>query len=204
MVPGGLARTEGTDAVVFLNGTQVTADGTEVFYSSNGVSLSFSLGANFDAANDTTTFTVKAAGGLTFQLGTTATTRYTLGIGSLSSGRLGSVAAGGVLTQLVSSGDFALNLDKAESVAIVRAAIEDVAVARGRIGGFQKYQVQSSINSLNATAEGLTAARSIIGEVDFAAATAALNRQSVLMEAGIAMLGLSNAQGSRLLSLLSA
>ncbi|MCH7700805.1 MAG: hypothetical protein IID37_03875 [Planctomycetes bacterium] len=198
----GITRTEGTDAVVTLNGQQVTADGTEVFYSAGGLSLSFSLGTSFDEAGEATVFTVKAAGGLTFQLGTTATTRSTIGISSLSAGHLGGADAGGVLSQLVSSGDFAVSKDKAESVAIVRAAIEDVAVARGRIGGFQKYQVQSSINSLNATAEGLTAARSTIGEVDFAAATAALNKQSVLMEAGIAMLGISNAQGARLLSLL--
>jgi len=197
-----IARTEGTDAVLTLNGQQVTADGSDVYYSAGGLSLSFSLGVSFDEAADAAVFTVKAAGGLTFQLGTTSTTRSTIGIGSLSAGHLGGPDAGGVLTQLVSSGDFAVDQDKAESLNIVRAAIEDVAVARGRIGGFQKYQVQTSINSLNATAEGLTAARSIIGEVDFAAATAELNRQAVLLEAGIAMLGISNAQMGQLLSLL--
>ena len=77
-----------------------------------------------------------------------------------------------------------------------------MATVQGRLGGFNKFQVQSSINSLNATKKGLEDARSIIGDVDYAAETAELNKQNVLLQAAISLLGLANQQSSSILSLL--
>ncbi len=80
--------------------------------------------------------------------------------------------------------------------------MSDVANARGRIGGFQRFQVQTSINSLSAAKTGLSAARSVIADTDYAVATAELNRQSVLLNSGISLLGLANQQAAQILSLL--
>ena len=49
---------------------------------------------------------------------------------------------------------------------------------------------------------GLTDAAIAIGDTDFAMATADLNRQQVLMQSGIALLGIANQQAAQILSLL--
>ena len=72
---------------------------------------------------------------------------------------------------------------------------------RGRIGGFQKFQVNTAIASLQAAETGLTSAASVIGDTDFAVATAELTRQQVLIQSGIQLLGIANQQTGLLLSL---
>ena len=197
-----VTRDEGVDAIVTVNGRNVTADGKDVYYSSNGYSLSFSLGTSLDAATDTDTFTIKAAGGLTFQLGSTDATRSTIGIDSVAAYALGGGDSGGQLNQIKSGGSLDLDSNSASTLKVVRKAMADVAGVRGRIGGFQKYQVQTSINSLNATKTSLTNAKSVIADTDFAVATSELNRQSVLLNSGISLLGLANQQSAQILSLL--
>lgn len=197
-----VARATGTDAVVTVNGRQVTADGADVSYSGNGLSLSFSLGTSLDAASDTETFTVTTTGGMTFQLGTDSTTQSTMGLDSVGTYRLGGGDAGAYLSDLKSGGSADLQSDSANTLKAVRKAITQVAATKGRIGGFQKFQVQTSINSLTASAESLTAAKSVIADTDYAVATAELNRQSVLLNSGISLLGLANQQASQILSLL--
>ncbi len=96
----------------------------------------------------------------------------------------------------------ALKTDPAEALTAVREAIGDIASIRGRIGGFQKFQVGSTINALQAAQIGLTEAASVIMDTDFALATAELNRQQVLIQSTIALLGIANQQGAQILSLL--
>ncbi|MCH8053924.1 MAG: hypothetical protein IH895_07680, partial [Planctomycetes bacterium] len=92
--------------------------------------------------------------------------------------------------------------NRATALATVQKSIRDVAIAQGRIGGFQKFQVQPAVSSLNAAKIGLTDAASSIGDTDFALATAELNKQSVLLNAGISLLGLANQQAAQILALI--
>ena len=84
-----------------------------------------------------------------------------------------------------------------------RTAAKGTASIRGRIGGFQKFQVGSSINSLKAAQTALTQASSAIGDTDYAVATSNLNRETVLIQSSIQLLGLANQQSSQILSLLN-
>jgi len=197
-----VSRATGVDATVLVNGSSTGVDGLDVSYNSNGLSLSFSLTSTLNQAGGTSSFTVQATGGATFQLGTGASTRSTIGIDSLATHFLGGGDTGAFLRELSSGGAADLNTDVATALKVVKKAIGDVATARGRIGGFQKFQVQTSINSLNAAKIGLSDARSVIGETDYAEATAELNRQSVLLNSGISLLGLANQQAAQILSLL--
>jgi flagellin len=198
-----IARDEGVDATVTVNGRQLTADGSTVYYSANGYSFSFDLGTSLDEPGDgQQNFTLNAAGGLTFQLGQNQSTQSTIGISSVGAYALGGGDAGGVLTDLKSGNSLDLANSSANSLKVVRKAIADVAGARGRIGGFQKFEVQTSINNLQATRSALTDARGVIADTDFAVATSELNRQSVLMNSGISLLGLANQQAAQILSLL--
>jgi flagellin len=193
---------EGTDAVVEINGQRAAVDGLNVSYNSNGTSLSFTLDETFNqGGSGSFDLTVEGQGGATFRLGTTANTDAKIGIQGMQTQRLGS-AEFGYLSDLKSGGASDLLKDPGKAAKIVKAAAEHVATSQGRIGGFQKFQVKTSLNALQATKEGLTSARSVIADVDFATATAELNRQNVLLQSSISLLGLANQQSSQILSLL--
>ncbi|RME36400.1 MAG: hypothetical protein D6788_11665 [Planctomycetota bacterium] len=200
-----ITKQSGKDANVTINGQTAGVDGLDVSYSANGLSLTFTLGTDFgtgNTASTTTSFTVKAAGGATFQLGTTSSTRQTIGIDSLATYNLGGNNGTVKLSELRSGGSAELKTDPAKALSAIREVIGEVASIRGRIGGFQKFQVGSAINSLRAAEKGLTEATSAIMDTDFAVATAELNRQQVLIQSGITLLGLANQQTAQILSLL--
>lgn len=77
-----------------------------------------------------------------------------------------------------------------------------MADVRGRIGGFQKFQVGSAINAMQAAQTGLGETTSLIGDTDFAIVTARPKQQQVLINAGISLLGVANQQAAAILSLL--
>ncbi|HOO15548.1 MAG TPA: flagellin [Phycisphaerae bacterium] len=192
----------GVDADVTVNGAAASADGNEVYFSQNGLNLAFRITEAFTAGT-TQTFEVDKTGGATFQLGTDATTRYTLGIDSLSPRRLGGKSAGGFLSDLKSGGAASLAKNPAAAAAIAADAQKQVATMQGRIGSFQKYQIEISKNTMAAIKESLTTVKSSIADVDYAQETAALARQDVLMQSVASMLSVASQQSAqRILSLL--
>ncbi len=192
----------GTDAVVSVNGQTTAVDGDHVAYSGNGINISFDLGASLTS---TCTLQIKGKGdgdsGATFQLGGSSATRATLGIDGVYSAQLGN-ATDGYLRSLGSGGANSLITDPNGAATVARKASLQVATLQGRIGGFQKFQVRTSINSLNDAKEGLEKAKGVINDVDYAVASAELNRQNVLLQSAMSLLGLANQQSSQVLSLL--
>ncbi len=198
-------KTSGTDANIQVNGQTAGTDGLDATYSANGLSLAFTLGTSFGTgatAATTTSFTVNASGGATFQLGTDTNSRQTIGLDSLATYNLGGNNGSARLSELKAGGSADLKTDAGAAMTSVREALKELAGARGRIGGFQKFQVGSAINSLEANRVGLKSAESLIEDTDFALTTAELNRQQVLVQAGVSLLGVVNQQAAQILSLL--
>jgi flagellin len=193
----------GADAVVTVNGQKTAVDGKAVTYTGGGISLNFNLGT----LTAGTTVGLKIFGdasgksGATFQLGTNSTTRATLGIDGVYAAQLGNMTDG-YLQSVGSGGTNSLINNPAQAAIIARAASKQVTALQGRIGGFQKFQVQTSIDALNDTKEGLSKAKSVIQDVDYATATAELNKQNILLQSAMSLLGLANQQSSQVLSLL--
>jgi flagellin len=195
---GNVSKISGTDATVTVNGASAGVDGTAVSYTGNGMSVDFTL-----ADNTTGTRTIQVLdGGATFQLGTDLTSRATIGIGSLYSAVIGD-AENGYLADLKSGGSKDLSTDIAGALNAVRSISSRVSLEAARIGGFQKYQLQATANVLDDTHESLLSARSQIADADYAAETAALNRNQVLMQTATAVLGFMNQQKSSILNLLT-
>ncbi|TWT44740.1 B-type flagellin [Phycisphaerae bacterium RAS1] len=190
----------GSNAVATVNGQQAAVDGLNVNYSANGLSLTFNLTETFNQATGSSSFTV-SDGGATFQLGTDASTRATIGIDSLYTQQLGSASLG-YLSSLKSGGANSLLSNPSQAATIAAEASAQIAKSQGRVGGFQKFQVQSALKTLEASKEGLATARSVIADTDFAAESAELNRQNVLLQSALGLLGLANQQSSQVLSLL--
>lgn len=192
----------GVDASVTVNGQKVAVDGKDVSYQADGVSAVFTLtdGYNDGSTTGDETFTI-SGGGATFQLGTTADTRATVGISGLYSQQLGTSSLG-YLSSIRGGGANSLVNDPTAAAQIAAKAKAQIAQVQGRVGGFQKFQVATAINQQNAAKESLTSAISVIKDVDFAEETANLNRQNVLLQSAISLLGVSNQQSSQILSLL--
>ena len=85
---------------------------------------------------------------------------------------------------------------------IVRAAISEIATLRGRLGGFQKDTLQTTINSLRVAGENIRAAESAIRDADFARETSELTRAQILVASSGSVLQLANAQPQNALALL--
>ncbi len=83
----------------------------------------------------------------------------------------------------------------------VDAALTSVSTLRSTMGAIQN-RFQSTINSLQAVSENLSASRSRILDTDFAAETAALTRAQILQQAGTAMVAQANAIPQNVLTLL--
>ncbi len=194
---GQISRLTGSDAVVTVNGASASVDGRKVYWSGNGYAMSFTLADN---TTGTRTITV-TDGGATYQLGTDANTQATLGINGLYSVQLGQYGVG-YLSDLKSGGSATLDRDPAAAANIARQALTQVASTAAKLGGFQKYQVQSAFNALSKTKEGLSEARSAIEDADIASETANLSRLNMLIDTTTSLFGVVNQQRQSLLSLL--
>lgn len=116
----------------------------------------------------------------TIQLSTSDTLASTLGLSTLSVGPSSNFST-------------AINL--------VDNAINSVSQVRGQFGAIQN-RLTSTISNLRIQAENQRAAESRIRDVDVAAETAELTRNSILQQAAISILGQANVQPQAALSLL--
>ena len=91
--------------------------------------------------------------------------------------------------------------DANDAIQRADAALTSVSTLRSTMGAIQN-RFQSTINSLQAVSENLSASRSRILDTDFAAETAALTRAQILQQAGTAMVAQANAIPQNVLTLL--
>jgi flagellin len=205
--PGGFA---GTD---FNTGTSTVATGTpEAAYAVGQFDLTIgsndlvSLAGTYDTAQDfvdainSNVTGVYAALDDTGHLLISSTDEIVVGAGA------GTTALGLTAGTLSPTGNLTtvnvLTVDGAND-AIQRAdsALTSVSTLRSTMGAIQN-RFQSTINSLQAVSENLSASRSRILDTDFAAETAALTRAQILQQAGTAMVAQANAIPQNVLTLL--
>lgn len=87
------------------------------------------------------------------------------------------------------------------ALSTIDAAIDTVNTARGGFGAIQN-RLESTVRNLATNSENLSAAESRIRDVDVAAETADLTRNSILQQAALSVLGQANTQPQLALSLL--
>jgi len=88
-----------------------------------------------------------------------------------------------------------------DAIQRIDSALSSVSSLRSTLGAVQN-RFQSTINSLQAVSENLTASRSRILDTDFAMETAELTRAQILQQAGTAMVAQANSIPQNVLSLL--
>jgi flagellin len=87
------------------------------------------------------------------------------------------------------------------TISRVDAALNSVSSLRSNFGAIQN-RFESTVTNLQMTSENLSASRSRVQDADFAEETAALTKNQILQQAGVAMLAQANALPQNVLALL--
>ncbi|MDD9966784.1 MAG: flagellin [Myxococcales bacterium] len=139
---------------------------------------------------------------LDFQIGieNTSNDRVSVTLDQVTTDQLGDVSGVGGPANLRAT---SVGAKTAAQVALdsIDDAIEDVVTARADIGTAQN-RITTSINNLGSMRENLSAADSRIRDVDVAEETSEMTRNSILMQAGVAVLAQANQSPSMALSLI--
>ena len=197
------SRDTGVDVLSLVNGNLALGDGTSVSLRTTSLNIEMDLTVAAATTNSTNSFTI-TGGGARYQIGSSVESSQQVGFGvqSVAASRLGSETLG-FLNSVISGGTNSLVADNArEASNIIDKAIDQVAVMRGRIGAFEKNTLRTSIRSQQIALENLTSSESKIRDTDFAAETAAMTRNQILVQAGTQTLGIANASANAVLSLL--
>lgn len=196
----------GQDATVLINGQKATVDGLHASVRTSGLDIELSLSSLFGTrgtGSETTTFGITGGGAL-FQLGpdVRATGQYRMGIQSIATGRLGNTEVGR-LSEIGTGGNHSIVGGKYQQAqSIVNVAIEQVATLRGRLGGFQKNQLETNISSQQIALENVKASESAIRDADYATETAAMTRAQILVQSTTQILSMANQLPQNVLTLL--
>ncbi len=142
-------------------------------------------------------------GGLTFQVGSSASDTVSAAIQDVRATALGTSAGGASgLNAILTGATYNLSTDPSTALSIIDEAINDVSTARAQLGAIQKYTLETKVNSLNVALENVTASESRVRDVDMASEMANFTKFQVLIQSATAMLAQANQAPTSILSLL--
>lgn len=198
-----VSRDTGRDVAATVNGAGSLGRGLEIVLATSTLGAEMRIQEAFNTNGTTSSFVV-TSGGARFQLGPGVDTNQQVNIGvqSVASTRLGNDTLG-FLEEVKQGGQFSLvNGEFARGADIVKEAIDQISILRGRLGSFEKNTLDTNVNQLRITLENLTAAESSIRDLDFAQETSSLTRNQILVSAGTSVLAIANQTPQTVLSLL--
>ncbi len=205
-VSGGDSGTnldKGRDAGVRINGQAASVKGLFATIRTNGLDLALDLSSTFGTSIGSTNFSI-TGGGAQFQIGPNVNSDglVSVGLPSINTTGLGSGTAGYLESLKTGQAHSVVGGDYTHAEEIVNAAIEQVAVFSGRLGGFQQNQLETNINTRQVAFENVQAAESAIRDADYATEVAALTRAQILVQSTTQILTIANQSPQNVLSLL--
>jgi flagellin len=144
----------------------------------------------------TSTGVATASGAAQFQVGEQGGDTVTVCIASVGTSALALGSAGTAITGLTTAAS------ASDTLTLVSAAINTVTTLRGSLGAFQSNTLETGLRSLSVTHENLTAAESVIRDVDFAEESAVFTKNQILVQSATAMLAQANQLPQNVLKLL--
>lgn len=194
----------GRDAGVLFNGQAASVNGLVARIRSSGLDVVADLSTTFGTTLGTSSFGV-TGGGANFQIGPNVNSDglVSIGIPSITTSSLGSNTSG-FLNSIGTGGSNSItNSDnQPAAAAIVSAAITQVSILSGRLGGFQANQIETNLNSQRVALENVQSSESSIRDTDYASEVANLTRAQILVQSNVQILGLANQIPQSVLSLL--
>ena len=146
------------------------------------------------------TFSASGSGtDMVFQIGANANQSLTINIEDMGADKLGTSGIKINAIDVEAFGTTATSFDK--QLEAIDAAINTVSETRANLGANQN-RLEHTIINLQTSAENLTAAESRIRDVDMAAEMMEFTKQSILAQAGTAMLAQANQRPQSVLQLL--
>lgn len=194
----------GRDAGVLFNGQAASVSGLIARIRSSGLDVVADLSQAFGTTLGTSSFGI-TAGGANFQIGPNVNSDglVSIGIPSIATSNLGSTSSGYLNTIGTGGANAITDPDNQPKAAdIVAAAIIQVSVLSGRLGGFQSNQIETNLNSQRIALENVKASESSIRDTDYASEVANLTRAQILVQATTQILGLANQIPQSVLALL--
>jgi flagellin len=197
----------GQDLGATINGIQATSNGRTARINTDFLDVQLTL----DQTTATTIGGVGtgqafkiAGGGADFQLAAKVDIagKVSIGIGDVATRKLGSSETGWLSSLGAGKSFNVVDGDASAAQRVVSEAIEQVSSLRGRLGAFQKNTIGATIRSLGVAVENTAAAESVIRDADFAAETAAMTRNQILVAASTNVLALANQTPQNALQLL--
>jgi len=171
----------------------------------DGLVVRYSGDLSEGIANDTGTdvgSVFVAQNSLTFQVG--ANQGQTVGISLLNTS--GTQLARGIINKSNFEKLSDINVMTAQSaqdsLTLIDAAVDEVTKIRADLGAFQKNTLEGGLSNLRIAEENLTAAESVIRDVDMAAEMAIFTRNQIMTESATAMLAQANQSPKSILQLL--
>ena len=205
--PGALAQeteTTGVDGTVIVNGANGIVNGREVSVRSGALSLDLTLTTDaISTASASTSFNI-TGGGAIFSISPTVglSGQEAVGVGEVSTAKLGENGIGFLASLGSGESNDLTSKNFATGQRVIRSAIDQVASLRGRLGGFQKNTLRTTINSLKVSLENVTAAESAIRDADFAEESSSLTRAQILVNSSTSTLQLANSAPQNVLALI--
>jgi flagellin len=194
----------GRDAGVLINGQAAAVSGLVASIRSSGLDLVADLSTAFGTTLGSTVFGI-TGGGASFQIGSTVSSDglVSVGIPAITTSNLGS-SVSGYLNSIGSGGSKTITNPDNHAAAsdIVGAAIIQVAVLSGRLGGFQSNQLETNLNSQRVALENVTASESSIRDADYATEVANLTKAQILVQSTTQILAMANQLPQNVLALL--
>jgi flagellin len=170
----------------------------------HAIDLVADLTTAFGTALGSSTFGI-TGGGANFQIGSQVNTNglVSIGIPSITTANLGT-SIQGYLNTIGSDGARAITNPENHpaAAAIVGAAITQVSVLSGRIGGFQANQIETNLNSQRVADETVEASESSIRDTDYAREVSILTRSQMLVQTTMQGLAIANQITQSVLALL--
>jgi flagellin len=134
-----------------------------------------------------------------FQIGANAFQTTQVGLPNLNASQLGA----DIITGLnLSTLDLTTGGGVTQALQVIDRAIEQVTTARGRMGQFQRYILESNNRSLGSAKENQAASESTIRDVDMAAEMTSYTKSQMMRQAGMSLLSQANQLPQDVLSLL--
>jgi len=182
----------------FLDEVAVPASGFTKDVNFNALGVTVSITSDL-AAHAEGTIIGSATGNADFQVGAENQNdnQISISLGNAKTTSLGTIGGG---ANAVSTIDLTSATTAQTALTTVNDAISDLATIRGDIGAAQNRLSYSAAN-LATTIENVTAAESVIRDVDMAAEMTSFTKNQILMQAGTAMLAQANMAPQNVLSL---
>jgi len=143
-----------------------------------------------------------AQNSLVFQIGGNAGQTTSVSMKSMRASQLGTGVQNESGYTSLTDTDLTNRQGATDSIRIIDKAIEQVAVARGEMGAFQKNNLESNLGYLRIAHENVLSSESTIRDADMAEEMAAFTRNQIMVESSTAMLAQANQNPRSVLNLI--